>query len=186
MDEHAVLDDKHQLLLCKTCGHAVMPGSSAQTHFSQKHQVKGEQLRAIADYVDVDSLNDPNTIEVPADRSEPLPHLKIHDGFSCDACRYLTKSQNCLARHWRDSKHGAGRPRYSCVQMQSWTPIQRARYWIVTERGNSNAAPPPSSRPAESAMDKIISESQIELQEEDMKRREHGNRQEGIDFDSTW
>ncbi|KID81895.1 recQ family helicase [Metarhizium guizhouense ARSEF 977] len=70
--------------------------------------------------------------------------------------------------------------------MQSWTPIQRARYWIVTERGNSNAAPPPSSRPAESAMDKIISESQIELQEEDMKRREHGNRQEGIDFDSTW
>lgn len=35
-------------------------------------------------------------------------------------------------------------------------------------------------------MDKIIAESQSELQEEDLKRKEHGNRQEGIDFDLTW
>lgn len=35
-------------------------------------------------------------------------------------------------------------------------------------------------------MDKIIAESQTELLEEDTKRNEHGNRQEGIDFDSTW
>lgn len=86
MDEHAILNDEHQLLLCKTCGHAVMPGAGAQSHFSHKHQVKGEKLKDIVNYVDVNSLNDPTTIELPSDWSEPKPNLRTYDGFSCNIC----------------------------------------------------------------------------------------------------
>lgn len=186
MDEHAVLNNEHQLLLCKTCGHAVMPGAGAQSHFSHKHQVKGEKLRDIADYVDVNSLNDPTTIELPSDWSEPNPNLRAYNGFSCNICRFLTTSQDAITRHWRDSKHNSDGPKYGEVKLQSWTPIKRARYWIVNVPGDNTITARPPTGPMESAMDKIIAESQTELLEEDTKRKEHSNRQEGIDFDSTW
>ncbi|OAQ71908.1 hypothetical protein VFPPC_12026 [Pochonia chlamydosporia 170] len=170
----------------RICQRAVKPGAGVKSHFSHIHRVKGEQLKDIADYANADSLHDPNTIELPADWSEPVPIIKIEHGFSCNSCRYLTRSEKNALHHWKESQHNRGGPKYSAVKLQSWTPTKRARYWIINVPGDSTVAPLPPSGPEESAMDNIIAESQAELLEEDTKRNEHGNRQEGIDFDSTW
>lgn len=186
MDEYATLIDEHQLLLCKICRHAVNPGASVESHFRHMHQVKGQLLRDITDYADVDSLNDPATVELPADWSEPIPILDVYSGFSCNACRYVTQSRKNVTHHWTESQHSSDGPKYSAVQLQTWTPIRRARYWIVRAYGDGDSTMAPESAATNSIMDRMIADSKAELLEEDTKRNEHGNRQEGIDYDSTW
>ncbi|KAH8662637.1 hypothetical protein BGZ61DRAFT_462911 [Ilyonectria robusta] len=186
MDEYATLIDEHQLLLCKICRHAVNPGDSVKTHFSRTHQVKGQLLKDITNYIDVDSLNNPATVELPADWSEPIPILDVYSGFSCNACRYVTQSRKNITHHWTESQHSSDGPKYSAVQLQTWTPIRRARYWIVRAYGDGDSTIAPESAATNSIMDRMIADSKAELLEEDTKRNEHGNRQEGIDYDSTW
>ncbi|KAK5994701.1 hypothetical protein PT974_04688 [Cladobotryum mycophilum] len=127
------------------------------------------------------SLNNPDTIELPDDWSEPIPMLNMYYGFSCNACRYLTISPKNITHHWRKSQHSDGRPQYSAVQLQTWMPRRYARYWIVRARGDDNGVS--ETMAIDGTMDKMIMDSKAELLAEDTKRNEKGDTQEGIDYD---
>ena len=49
----------YQILICRLCQVVVRPGGSIETHFRQKHLLKGQVLKDIKDYYGTLELADP-------------------------------------------------------------------------------------------------------------------------------
>ncbi|KAL9565573.1 hypothetical protein ACKAV7_009755 [Fusarium commune] len=153
---------------------AVRPGSSIETHFRQKHLLKGQVLKDIKDYYGTLELADPKLAATPEDNSEAIEQLVISHGYSCNACRYLTIARDNIVRHWREAGHGAAEERWTEVRLQTWMGGHYARYWIVRDDSDSNGpsdmADEANAR-SQSAMDEVIAASDLK---------------EDIDRDSSW
>jgi hypothetical protein len=84
------LNERHRMLLCRLCKAAIRPGAGIKSHFRQEHQLKGKVLKDIKDYYGVMELAAPNLAALPEDNNLGIEQLAILDGYSCEACRYLT------------------------------------------------------------------------------------------------
>ncbi|WKT54080.1 Protein of unknown function DUF3505 [Fusarium oxysporum f. sp. vasinfectum] len=155
-------------------------------------KTKAESLEAddIKDYFSTLELADPKLIAVPEDNSPAVEQLAISDGYSCNACRYLTVARDNIVRHWREAGHGAAEERWTQVRLQTWIGARNhTRYWIV--RDDSDIDGPTDTANAadarrQSAMDELIAASQARLKEEDAARLRKGDLKEDIDRDSPW
>jgi hypothetical protein len=67
------------------------------------------------------------------------PALPLYQhGFSCVNCRFLSISRDATFGHLNNAHsvyRSACKQHYSRVQLQSWHPGGRARYWIVRNTG---------------------------------------------------
>ncbi|KAI3587208.1 hypothetical protein IWW34DRAFT_825382 [Fusarium oxysporum f. sp. albedinis] len=180
------LNQDYQILLCRLCQAAVRLGLGIESHFRQKHQLKGQVLKDIKDYFGTLELADPKLTTVPEDNSPAIEQLTISDGYSCRACRYLTIARDNIVRHWREAGHSVAEDRWTEVRLQSWMGGHYARYWIVRDDSDSNGPLDTADARGQSAMDKIIAVSQARLKEEDAERLRKGDLEEDIDRDSPW
>ncbi|KAF7532207.1 hypothetical protein G7Z17_g13664 [Cylindrodendrum hubeiense] len=105
MEDHVQLNEEYGMLICQHCCHAIRPGQSIARHFRREHQLKGPDLREIIDYFEGMGLSDPVYATLPEDGSAPIVPLKIHHGFSCVECRYLTIAGDNITKHWRAAGH---------------------------------------------------------------------------------
>jgi hypothetical protein len=147
-------------------------------------------LKDIKDYYSTFELADPKLIALPEDNSLAIEQLAISDGYSCNACRYLTIARDNIVRHWREAEHGIAEERWTEVRLQTWMGGRNhARYWIVRDDCDSKE-PADTANAADtggqSAMDQIIAASQAWLKEEDAMRLRKGDLEEDIDRDSQW
>ncbi|KAI3578614.1 hypothetical protein IWW34DRAFT_737753 [Fusarium oxysporum f. sp. albedinis] len=189
MEDIIQLNQDYQILICRLCQAAVRPGSSIETHFRQKHLLKGQVLKDIKDYYGTLELADPKLAATPEDNSEAIEQLVISHGYSCNACRYLTIARDNIVRHWREAGHGAAEERWTEVRLQTWMGGHYARYWIVRDDSDSNGpsdtADEANAR-SQSAMDEVIAASEARLKEKDAARLRKGDLKEDIDRDSSW
>lgn len=189
MEDIIQLNQDYQILICRLCQAAVRPGSSIETHFRQKHLLKGQVLKDIKDYYGTLELADPKLAATPEDNSEAIEQLVISHGYSCNACRYLTIARDNIVRHWREAGHGAAEERWTEVRLQTWMGGHYARYWIVRDDSDSNGpsdtADEANAR-SQSAMDEVIAASEARLKEIDAARLRKGDLKEDIDRDSSW
>jgi hypothetical protein len=65
MEDIIQLNQDYQILICRLCQAAVRPGSSIESHFRQKHQLKGQVLKDIKDYYGTLELADPKLAATP-------------------------------------------------------------------------------------------------------------------------
>jgi hypothetical protein len=186
MEDIIQLNQDYQILICRLCQAAVRPGSSIETHFRQKHLLKGQVLKDIKDYYGTLELADPKLAATPEDNSEAIEQLVISHGYSCNACRYLTIARDNIVRHWREAGYGAAEERWTEVRLQTWMGGHYARYWIVRDDSESNGPANTADTTSRSAMDEVIAASQVRLKEEDAVRLRKGDLKEEIDRDSPW
>ncbi|EXK77042.1 hypothetical protein FOQG_18233 [Fusarium oxysporum f. sp. raphani 54005] len=190
MEDIIQLNPDYQILICRLCQAAVRPGAGIESHFRFVHQLKGQVLKDIKDYFSTLELADPKLIAVPEDNSPAVEQLAVSDGYSCNACRYLTVARDNIVRHWREAGHGAAEERWTQVRLQTWIGARNhTRYWIV--RDDSDIDGPADTANAadarrQSAMDELIAASQARLKEEDAARLRKGDLEEDIDRDSPW
>ncbi|EXL40287.1 hypothetical protein FOCG_17175 [Fusarium oxysporum f. sp. radicis-lycopersici 26381] len=190
MEDIIQLNPDYQILICRLCQAAVRPGAGIESHFRFVHQLKGQVLKDIKDYFSTLELADPKLIAVPEDNSPAVEQLAVSDGYSCNACRYLTVARDNIVRHWREAGHGAAEERWTQVRLQTWIGARNhTRYWIV--RDDSDIDGPADTANAadarrQSAMDELITISQARLKEEDAARLRKGDLKEDIDRDSPW
>jgi hypothetical protein len=85
------------------------------------------------------------------------------------------------------------------VRLQTWKPGRYAKYWIVREvgglhhacqgDGNADAADGTQAHagePACSQLERLLDESQMQLEAAQAERLRRGDREEGINRDSAW
>ncbi|KAK7583650.1 hypothetical protein V3481_012931 [Fusarium oxysporum f. sp. vasinfectum] len=190
MEDIIYLNPDYQILICRLCQAAVRPGAGIESHFRFVHQLKGQVLKDIKDYFSTVELADPKLIAVPEDNSPAVEQLAVSDGYSCNACRYLTVARDNIVRHWREAGHGATEERWTQVRLQTWIGARNhTRYWIVRDDsdidGPADTANAADAR-SQSAMDELIAASQARLKEEDAARLRKGDLKEDIDRDSPW
>ncbi|EXK76427.1 hypothetical protein FOQG_18829 [Fusarium oxysporum f. sp. raphani 54005] len=190
MEDIIYLNPDYQILICRLCQAAVRPGAGIESHFRFVHQLKGQVLKDIKDYFSALELADPKLIAVPKDNSLAVKQLAVSDGYSCNACRYLTIARDNIVRHWREAGHGAAEERWTQVRLQTWIGARNhTRYWIVRDDsdidGPADTANAADAR-SQSAMDELIAASQARLKEEDAARLRKGDLKEDIDRDSPW
>ncbi|KAL7758415.1 hypothetical protein ACKLNR_010842 [Fusarium oxysporum f. sp. zingiberi] len=190
MEDIIQLNPDYQILICRLCQAAVRPGAGIESHFRFVHQLKGQVLKDIKDYFSTLELADPKLIAVPEDNSPAVEQLAVSDGYSCNACRYLTVARDNIVRHWREAGHGATEERWTQVRLQTWIGARNhTRYWIVRDDsdidGPADTANAADAR-SQSAMDELIAASQARLKEEDAARLRKGDLKEDIDRDSPW
>lgn len=190
MEDIIYLNPDYQILICRLCQAAVRPGAGIESHFRFVHQLKGQVLKDIKDYFSTLELADPKLIAVPEDNSPAVEQLAVSDGYSCNACRYLTVARDNIVRHWREAGHGATEERWTQVRLQTWIGARNhTRYWIVRDDsdidGPADTANAADAR-SQSAMDELIAASQARLKEEDAARLRKGDLKEDIDRDSPW
>lgn len=151
------------------------------------HRVKGQVLRDITNYFSAMELNDPLTVELPVDGSAPVEGLRVLHGFSCAQCRFLTTARDNIVRHWRTANHEVGEERWTRVRLQSWVWLQRrfTRYWIVDVAATMPTGPE-DRRTNVSAIDRMISEFEAELEVEAGERLRKGDLKEGMERESAW
>jgi hypothetical protein len=130
-------------------------------------------LKDIKDYYGTLELTDPKLIAVPEDNSPTIEQLAISNGYSCNACRYLTIAWDNIVRHWREAGHGIAEERWTGVRLQTWIGGKYARYWVIRHDSDindpSDTAHTADAR-SQSAVDKITAASQARLKEEDAMR----------------
>ncbi|KAF6517699.1 hypothetical protein HZS61_003260 [Fusarium oxysporum f. sp. conglutinans] len=127
MEDIIQLNQDYQILICRLCQAAVRPGSSIETHFRQKHLLKGQVLKDIKDYYGTLELADPKLAATLEDNSEAIEQLVISHGYSCNACRYLTIARDNIVRHWREAGHGAAEERWTESAMDEVIAASEAR-----------------------------------------------------------
>ncbi|KAM7213661.1 hypothetical protein V8F06_010982 [Rhypophila decipiens] len=171
MEDIIQLNQDYQMLICLPCQAAVRPGNSTESHFRQKHQLKGQVLKDIKDYYGTLELADPKLAATPEDNIQAVEQLTISHGYSYN-----------IARHWREAGDRAAEERWTEVRLQTWMREHYARYWIIRDDSDTNAADTGSQSP----MDKVIAASQAQLKEGDAARIRKGYLKEDIDRDSQW
>ncbi|KAH7112339.1 hypothetical protein B0J13DRAFT_461375, partial [Dactylonectria estremocensis] len=128
--------EEHRILICLLCKFAIGPGKSTVNHFRKLHQFKGAKLEQIVSFCGYKSIQDPTTVQLPANQSKPIPELPTLRGYSCRKCEYLTINRKIIICHCSQLKHGAqqaGEKGWNEVTVQTFTTGRRARYWIVEE-----------------------------------------------------
>jgi hypothetical protein len=94
------------VLLCLWCRTAVPPGKSIETHFRKVHKETGARLVNILGFASSRGpFCNPATAELPYDGSIQVEELRVHSGYSCIECRYLTTNRKNMATHWTQSTH---------------------------------------------------------------------------------
>ncbi|KAL6366266.1 hypothetical protein LRP88_00111 [Fusarium phalaenopsidis] len=186
MDDIAQLNEEHRMLICCDCRAAVRPGAGIESHFRHEHQITGQTLKDIKDYYSTMDLADPKLSQLPADGSAAIEPLDVLHGYSCAACRYLTTARDNITRHWRETGHEAAENRWTEVRLQTWMRRKHARYWIVRDHNDIDNASDGTGITRDSAMEKIIADSQAELKAEDAMRLRKGDLEEDMDRDSAW
>ncbi|KAM7208273.1 hypothetical protein V8F06_014942 [Rhypophila decipiens] len=171
MEDIIQLNQQYQILICRLCQATVRPGSSTESHFRQKHQLKSQVLKDIKDYHGTLEPADQKLAATPEDTSQAVEQLRISHGFSCNACRYLTIARDNIVRHWREAGHRAAEER---------------RTEDSDISGMSDTANAAADTRSQSAMDKVIAASQARLTEEDAARLRKGDLKEDINRDSQW
>jgi hypothetical protein len=112
---------EYQVLICKSCRHALQPDHIA-THFrSKEHRMSREESRRMAAACRQWPLLDSYTQPImPTSVVHPIDHLPIfRDGLACQHCRYVCRSKEVMKRHQRRDhglKSGRRRP-----MTRSWT-----------------------------------------------------------------
>lgn len=189
MDKIVMINEEHNMLICRLCDNAVRPDNNGIEGHFRTHQVKGQMLKDIVNYHGTMQFNDPLTVALPPDGTRPVEKLRLLHGFSCAKCRFLTTSRDHATRHWRTASHvaGEGEPRWTKVELQSWMWSQRryARYWIVKD-GIGEVDEGAESGVSKSTAEKMIAEFAAELEAEDKARLRQGDVEQGLDRDSAW
>ncbi|KAH7129652.1 hypothetical protein B0J13DRAFT_453557, partial [Dactylonectria estremocensis] len=157
---------------------AVRPGGAIETHFRRIHYIKGETLKAIKQLRSSWTLRDLMNIAPLDDSSKVIAELAAQWGYSCKSYIYITISHKNALTHCAQHK-----PRISKANAPAWK--ERTRYWIVRAYSNSDSTIALKSAAINSIMDRMIANSKAELLEEDTKKNEHSDRQEGINYDLT-
>ncbi|KPI44936.1 ATP-dependent DNA helicase tlh1, partial [Cyphellophora attinorum] len=133
----------YRVWVCKHCCRQIGTGPAAETHFRAVHKLGGTVLKHLLTHigsgVDENGGRQPEDGMAPVEWAQP-PVL----GFTCSGCLYRTRNRGEAVKHSRTSGVGHGPCRR--VWLQSWSPGNRARYWIVrtgveAEISSSEAVP---------------------------------------------
>lgn len=128
---------EHRILLCLICRAGLKPGKGIETHFRRRYGQKGDTLRRILSFCSGRSLEDPESVVIPGNGSQPIPELRTYNGYRCSACGHLTMGRSNMSTHWTAAKHIAKSKkcdRWPRVLLQSFGSCnQLARYWVVSE-----------------------------------------------------
>ncbi|CAK7275608.1 hypothetical protein SEPCBS57363_006795 [Sporothrix epigloea] len=122
------INAQHQMLICKICSGAVIPGR-VEYHM-RCHKLKGEELRQLLKFTAGYVFANPTTCPLPTDGSVALLDVPLHHGFRCSQCSYRVKIRDVMLRHLRQAPH-EGAASYEAVKLQTWCNGGLARYWIV-------------------------------------------------------
>ncbi|PON20111.1 hypothetical protein TGAM01_v211006 [Trichoderma gamsii] len=142
------------------------------------------------------TINDPQSVELPADYSQPLGCLESFQGYSCNACRFLTINKKNAITHRTQSGHrfSPGETGWKSVTLQTFSRGAHARYWIVDAIGqpidaisdsNGNDADDDGNDDV-TALTKMAEVCEQGILEEDKKRRQLVEAPGGVNTDSRW
>ncbi|KJZ70468.1 hypothetical protein HIM_10140 [Hirsutella minnesotensis 3608] len=180
VDELSHVVEEHRMLICRVCDSGVRPGGGIERHF-RGHEVKGQLLADLTNYYGPMELDNLETGHQPSDGSAPITGLPVLRGYCCSACRFLTTSEKSAQQHWRSVQHSSCGAKYDAVRLQTWLRGKFARYWAVEEEAGD-----PPGKTGDSALDAMIAECEAELEADDAARVRKGDKEEGLDRDSTW
>ncbi|KJK87120.1 hypothetical protein H633G_09028 [Metarhizium anisopliae BRIP 53284] len=125
---------QYKVLVCLLCKAGVSPGASTETHYRGKHNLKGEELKAVIQLSAQWQLLDPRQAPVPGDGSNPIPELPVLPGYKCMKCRYMTVSRKIINTHCR-KQHESTDEKWQEVYLQTFTGGKFSRYWIIPVEG---------------------------------------------------
>ena len=126
---------QYKVVVCLVCQTGVRPGKGCETHWRNQHQMHGQSLQAILDYISTVSCCDPHRVELPSHRSRAIPELGTPlDGFSCSDCTFLTLNKKRWQSHISLTGHDrSGGAAQHAVQLQTFSRGRHARYWVVKD-----------------------------------------------------
>jgi len=113
---------KHQVMICVSCGYAILPGN-AITHVKNQHNISVSKEQQVSWNQTVEELNvtENTSIPPPQDR-KPVELLRIHtNAYCCNCCNYAALTIATFGKHW-SAKHKSvslrpsERHREGCVQ----------------------------------------------------------------------
>ena len=111
-------DTEWNMAICTLCCSAVA-GKSLRAHANRFHKISYRDYRPSLDALRTKSL--PNGVADfprPANGTPAIAGLKVHDGFECVICHYLTTSKDLIMNHI--NKHPIAAHSYCPVKLQVW------------------------------------------------------------------
>ena len=128
-------DGDYNVLIYLKCRRRVPTGDKVSVHLRNVHQQKGAALKAMVQYGQSLPPASPE-VQLPPHGSRRRPGLGPPvDGFSCGGCGYLTINRNNIIHHCSRTRHAGPTARWTGVKLQTWSPGNQARYWIVMDSG---------------------------------------------------
>jgi hypothetical protein len=128
----------HQVIICRPCKHALVPGGkSVERHLRKWHKtMEVQDRRELVRYCQGLPLAIPKRVMAPVQDSQPIQGLALFDGQMCGPCGYVCRSERNMQEHCR------GEHRWIKEQGTMWTrhKVQtffdgpNRKYFVVTPR----------------------------------------------------
>ena len=109
-------DAEWNIAICTLC-HSAVTGKGLMKHAHSIHKLTYHDYRPSIDALRMKSL--PHRLAdfpQPANGTPVIAGLKVHEGFECIVCHYLTTSKELIARHM--NKHPIAACSYCPVKLQ--------------------------------------------------------------------
>jgi Orsellinic acid/F9775 biosynthesis cluster protein D len=117
---------QHQVAICSDCQTGYTKKNLKRHLFERPHFLKKDQWKPILDTLKDKPLLESNAhFPRPSNGSQPVPYLKIRDGFECNICGWVITSQRTMrAKHAKLHREDLrwGQCFYHPVKVQVSTP----------------------------------------------------------------
>jgi hypothetical protein len=132
-----------KLLVCKTCGYAVLR-PHIERHLKEKHKDLSSTQRSnlvatLSQLPVLETAEEALDMRLPDFGQPALPHLPVQNGYQCTLCNdYVGGSPKSMQRHYQSARHSWRKPRgaenpwrqVQCQRFFSWGGL--IRYYAVT------------------------------------------------------
>jgi hypothetical protein len=125
MSAYIFLNTEHNVLICKIHQHAIHPRYITR-HFLEEHELSFAVRQSIQEYVAQYVVTEASDLVYSAERSQPIPYLKVINGFQCqyDACSKILGTLDSMKRHCRMDHHWKSKDGARWVETRAQTFYQ--------------------------------------------------------------
>jgi hypothetical protein len=140
-------------------------------HLLTVHKTRAKARRPYEEYAATFDSAGPDEVKNPKDGGPPIPELKLHSGYSCRVCCYITTGKVQIGIH-ANQKHRWVKqqgPQWDVKLVQTFFTNNKTRYFIVASPPETPQSPKPAGN-VDSMIQALLDRQEQQEREEDRER----------------
>jgi hypothetical protein len=120
---------EYKVLICRHCKHSIKPESGLARPLQYLHKSLPRPFRKVlVQYALGLPLVYPEAVPIPSAESASIEGLSVWDGWACDECEHVCKSEGSMREHCR------GKNKWTKAEGTRWLERKRQTFFISDKR----------------------------------------------------